>query len=248
MIWLEGKVGTPSRVTEYTDKAAALKTAINARLWNADTGLYQHTDTRPSVFPLDANMNAIRLGVAPADTVAGILTYFKNGWQAHGSQISQPSPSMADPGGHTIEPLNNTWEMMARLHSDGTLLARIAEQFEGDYSLEFNLAAPLIARRDPATGQPAMKGLRGTRLDIFGYSAERRLERTLIADYERLVDEIIAGLDQDRHGVAVELASLPEQIRGYGHIKTAHLATAREREAALLAAFRATPAQRSAAE
>jgi indolepyruvate ferredoxin oxidoreductase len=154
---------------------------------------------------------------------------------------------------------------VARLHSDGTLLARIAEQFEGDYSLEFNLAAPLIARRDPATGQPtkrrfgpwmltlfrglaAMKGLRGTRLDIFGYSAERRLERTLIADYERLIDEIIAGLDRDRHGLAVELATLPEQIRGYGHIKTAHLAKAREREAALLAAFRATPAQRSAAE
>ena len=154
---------------------------------------------------------------------------------------------------------------VARLHRDGTLLARIAEQFEGDYSLEFNLAAPLIARRDPATGQPAkrrfgpwmltlfrllagMKGLRGRRLDIFGYSAERRLERTLIADYERLVEEIIAGLDQDRHRLAVELASLPEQIRGYGHIKTAHLATAKAREAELLAAFRARLPQRSAAE
>ena len=57
------------------------------------------------------------------------------------------------------------------------------------------------------------------------------LERTLIADYELLVEEIIAGLDQDRHGLAVELASLPEQIRGYGHIKAAHLATAKAREA-----------------
>jgi hypothetical protein len=117
MIWLEGKVGTPEKVSDYTTRAAALKDAINARLWNATAGLYQHTDTRPSVFPLDANMNAIRLGVAPADQVPAILTYFKNAWQAHGSEISQPSPSMADPGGHTIEPLNNTWEVMARFSS-----------------------------------------------------------------------------------------------------------------------------------
>jgi hypothetical protein len=120
MIWLEGKVGSAAKVTEYTNKAAALKSAINSRLWNATAGLYQHTNTRPNVFPLDANMNAIRLGVAPADKVPGILQYFKNAWQAHGSLISQPAPSMADPGGHTIEPLNNTWEMMARLHSDDT--------------------------------------------------------------------------------------------------------------------------------
>jgi hypothetical protein len=72
------------------------------------------------VFPLDANMNAIRLGVAPANRVAGILSFFKNAWQAHGSQISQPSPSMADPGGHTIEPLNNTWEVMARFANGDT--------------------------------------------------------------------------------------------------------------------------------
>jgi hypothetical protein len=62
-------------------------------------------------------MNAIRLGVAPADKVAGILSYFKARWQAHGSQITQPAPSMADPSGHTIEPLNNTWEVMARFGS-----------------------------------------------------------------------------------------------------------------------------------
>ena len=120
MIWLESKVGTQARVTEYTNKANALRNAINSRLWNASAGLYQHTNTRPSVFPLDANMNAIRLGVAPAANVQGILTYFRNRWQAHGSQISQPSPSMADPYGHTIEPLNNTWELMARMQAEDT--------------------------------------------------------------------------------------------------------------------------------
>jgi hypothetical protein len=117
MIWLEAKVGTPDKVTEYTTRAAALKDAINTRLWNATAGLYQHTDSRANVYPLDANMNAIRLGVAPADKVSSILAYFKNAWQAHGSEISQPSPSMADPTGHTIEPLNNTWELMARFQS-----------------------------------------------------------------------------------------------------------------------------------
>ncbi len=65
-------------------------------------------------------MNAIRLGVAPAARVQGILSYFKARWQAHGSQISQPAPSMADPCGHTIEPLNNTWEVMARFGSGDT--------------------------------------------------------------------------------------------------------------------------------
>jgi len=118
MIWVEGKVGTAARVTEYTNKATALRNAINSRLWNSGAGLYVHTNTRTNVFPLDANMNAVRLGVAPAANVPGILTYFRNRWQAHGSQISQPSPSMTDPYGHTIEPLNNTWEVMARMQSD----------------------------------------------------------------------------------------------------------------------------------
>jgi hypothetical protein len=120
MIWLEGKVGTPARVTEYSAKATALRNAINARLWNASAGRYMHTATRPNVFPLDANVNAIRLGVAPADQVHAILTYFKDRWQPHGSQISQPAPSMADPSGHTIEPLNNTWELMARFAGGDT--------------------------------------------------------------------------------------------------------------------------------
>ncbi|MCZ7422102.1 hypothetical protein O7605_21650 [Verrucosispora sp. WMMA2121] len=120
MIWMESRVGTAARVTEYTNKATALRNAINARLWNASAGLYKHTYDRPNVFPLDANMNAIRLGVAPPERVQGILTYFRSRWQTHGSQISQPAPSMADPYGHTIEPLNNTWEVMARFDSGDT--------------------------------------------------------------------------------------------------------------------------------
>jgi hypothetical protein len=120
MIWVEGKVGTAARVTEYTNKANALKNAINSRLFSTSAGLYVHTNTRTNVFPLDANMNAIRLGVALPERVPGILSYFRSRWQAHGSQITQPSPSMSDPYGHTIEPLNNTWEVMARMNADDT--------------------------------------------------------------------------------------------------------------------------------
>jgi hypothetical protein len=118
MIWLESHVGTPEMVDQYTADAAGLKDAINTHLFNEGAGLYQHTDSRPDVFPLDANMNAVKTGVAPPDKVQYILDYFKAAWVEHGSEISQPPPSMTDPYGHTIEPLNNTWEMLARLRSN----------------------------------------------------------------------------------------------------------------------------------
>ncbi|MFO1056043.1 MAG: indolepyruvate ferredoxin oxidoreductase family protein [Dongiaceae bacterium] len=154
---------------------------------------------------------------------------------------------------------------VARLQSDPAFLRQIAEQFEGDYKLEFNLAPPMLARPDPATGRPAkrtfgpwmlpvfrllagMKRLRGTPFDVFGYGAERRLERQLIAEYEQRVEELLAGLDAERHAAAVALAALPEQIRGYGPVKEAHLAKVRTREAELLEAFRHPPARRDAAE
>jgi indolepyruvate ferredoxin oxidoreductase len=154
---------------------------------------------------------------------------------------------------------------VARLYTDGTFLKAIEAHFEGDYRLEFNLAPPLIAARDVETGHlkkrtfgPWMlrifrllawlRRLRGTRLDPFGYSAERKLERQLIADYERVIEELIAGLDHDNHGLAAEIAAIPEQIRGFGHVKQAHLEPAKQREAALLATFRTPSPQRDAAE
>jgi hypothetical protein len=118
MIWLENRVGSQSNVTLYTNRANALANAINSRLWSSSANLYVRSNNDTSRYPLDANMNAIRLGVAPANQVAGILSYFRNRWTAHGSEITQPSPSMTDPYGHTIEPLNNTWEMMARMEAD----------------------------------------------------------------------------------------------------------------------------------
>jgi indolepyruvate ferredoxin oxidoreductase len=93
-----------------------------------------------------------------------------------------------------------------------------------------------------------LKGLRGTPFDIFGYSEERRVERSLIGDYEALVAELIAGLTPANHAIAIALAKLPERIRGYGHIKEANLKTAKAEEARLLAQFRAPPQSAIAAE
>ena len=92
------------------------------------------------------------------------------------------------------------------------------------------------------------KRLRGTALDPFGYGAERRTERRLIAEYEAVVEEALARLGPANHEIAVELARLPEQIRGFGHVKERHLEDAKRREGALLAALRAPPARLSAAE
>ena len=118
----------------------------------------------------------------------------------------------------------------------------------------FHLAPPMVAERDAVSGHlkkrtfgpwmrtafkvlAKMKRLRGTRWDIFGRTDERKMERQLIADYERLVEDLIAKLSADRHAVAVDLASLPERIRGYGHIKEKSVAEAKTREAELMARF-----------
>src|SRR5262249_16896134 len=125
---------------------------------------------------------------------------------------------------------------------------------------EFHLAPPLLAPKDKRTGAPKklsfglwmmpvfrllakLKFLRGTAFDPFGYTAERRTERTLIADYEAMLVEIFGRLDADNHAVAVGLASIPEKIRGFGHIKARHLAAAKAEEAALLERFRSGPPQ-----
>ncbi|HOV58579.1 MAG TPA: indolepyruvate ferredoxin oxidoreductase family protein, partial [Rhodanobacteraceae bacterium] len=152
---------------------------------------------------------------------------------------------------------------VARLYTSGEFERRVKEQFDGDYRLHFHLAPPLLARKD-AEGRlkkaeygawvfgafkllAKLRGLRGTALDVFGYTAERRMERQLIADYRASVDELLATLDHDNHALAVEIASVPEHIRGYGHVKHAHLETARAKWDELLALWRRPAAARQAA-
>ncbi|MEW6384842.1 MAG: DUF6537 domain-containing protein, partial [Pseudomonadota bacterium] len=143
---------------------------------------------------------------------------------------------------------------VARLYTSGDFQRRLQQQFEGDYQLRFHLAPPLFARKDEqgrllkkeygpwmfkAFGLLAkLKFLRGGRFDVFGRTEERRMERKLISDYEATVQVLLDGLDDDRLALAVEIASIPEHIRGFGHVKEAHFEQAKAREAALLAQWR----------
>ena len=145
---------------------------------------------------------------------------------------------------------------VARLYTETGFLQRVADQFEGKYALRFHLAPPLLADRDPATGHlkkrvygpwmlgafrllAGLRSLRGTRFDVFGYSAERRAERRLIVEYEAVLAEIERALSPQNHAAAVELAALPLEIRGFGHIKEAARRQAKVKEADLLARLRA---------
>ncbi|MCI4440760.1 indolepyruvate ferredoxin oxidoreductase family protein [Tibeticola sp.] len=148
---------------------------------------------------------------------------------------------------------------VARLYSDGSLERALEAQFEGSYTLTYHFAPPLLARA--RGGQPPRKWrfgpwvrpllrllaqgrrLRGTPLDPFGHTAERRMERRLLADYEARVDELLAALEgadarsPKRVDLAVQIAALPLSLRGYGHVKAAQVAQARLREAELLHRF-----------
>jgi indolepyruvate ferredoxin oxidoreductase len=146
---------------------------------------------------------------------------------------------------------------VARLYTDTSFIERVKSQFDGDdLRFEFHLAPPFLAKPDPHTGEPKkrsygprmlkafavlakFKFLRGTPLDPFGYSEDRRTERKLIADYQALLKTIMAELTVYNHQTAVALASIPEKIRGYGPVKQRHLAAAKAEEASLREQFRA---------
>ncbi|MGL5362100.1 MAG: indolepyruvate ferredoxin oxidoreductase family protein [Bosea sp. (in: a-proteobacteria)] len=156
---------------------------------------------------------------------------------------------------------------VARLYTDGSFAKQLASTFEptgadgAPIRLEFNLAPPLMGRKN-ADGTPRktafgpwmmtgfrllarLRSLRGTKLDVFGYTHERQMERKLITDYEATLREILASLSAQNHALAVGLAAIPEKIRGYGHVKERHFTAAKAEEAALLAQFRAGPAAKT---
>ena len=154
---------------------------------------------------------------------------------------------------------------VARLFSDGTFIKKIKQQFEGDYKIEFNLAPPLISKKDPITGQlkkrtfgpwmmnafrllAKLKVLRGTAFDIFGKTEERKMERKLIEQYFGLVDMILSNLNNENQQTAIELLTLPEQIRGYGHVKEKAVEMVKSKERQLLERFNNPELSRTAAE
>jgi indolepyruvate ferredoxin oxidoreductase len=152
---------------------------------------------------------------------------------------------------------------VARLYTDGTFDAEIGKRFKGG-KLTFHLAPPILAKTDPVTGVPRkmrfgpwmkraftvlawFKFLRGTAFDPFGRTHERRRERALVGEYRAVIEDLLAALTPKNIGLGAEIASIPEQIRGYGHVKERHLKAAKERESELLEAYRTGKARVPAA-
>jgi indolepyruvate ferredoxin oxidoreductase len=153
---------------------------------------------------------------------------------------------------------------VARLYTSGEFRDKLAAQFEGDYKLVFHLAPPLLGKRDKLTGElkksqygawmfPAfrvlakLRFLRGGLFDIFGHSEERRTERARVGEYETTLRDLLARLDRDKHALCVQIATIPEEIRGFGHVRQRHLKAAKAKEAELIAALRAPAGGRAAA-
>jgi indolepyruvate ferredoxin oxidoreductase len=141
---------------------------------------------------------------------------------------------------------------VARLYTDGKFEKQLRDQFEGDFKFNFNLAPPLLGGAVDALGRPKkrafgawmmpvfrtlakMRRLRGTPFDVFGYSADRKLERDLIAGYERDVATVLGLLSPLTLDTAVEILSLPDRIRGYGPVKEKAVQDAKARYAQLAA-------------
>ncbi|MGH8808272.1 MAG: indolepyruvate ferredoxin oxidoreductase family protein, partial [Noviherbaspirillum sp.] len=139
---------------------------------------------------------------------------------------------------------------VARLYTDGQFMEKLKQQFEGDFTLKFNLAPPLLAKKD-ANGHlqkaqygswvwhgfrllAKLKKLRGTRFDPFSYTVERKTERQMIVDYRNTVLALLDTLSADKLALAVEIAALPEKVRGFGHVKEKAIAQFRTEEEALL--------------
>jgi indolepyruvate ferredoxin oxidoreductase len=154
---------------------------------------------------------------------------------------------------HKLMAYKDEYEV-ARLYADPAFVEKLKGSFEGDWKIKFHLAPPAFSKKDAKGhlvkkqyGQwvlPAMrvlaklKFLRGTALDVFGKTEERRMERALIVEYEGLVKELIAGLTLPKLALAIELASLPDSMRGYGHVKDNNVQAAKTKWNALLVRWR----------
>jgi indolepyruvate ferredoxin oxidoreductase len=159
-------------------------------------------------------------------------------------RVRQADPRCDEPGSITMTVARNLYKLMAykdeyevaRLYSDGEFQRKLQNQFEGDYEVRFNLAPPLFSKREAGTGHlvkqefgswmmkafqllARFRFLRGTTLDVFGYTQERKQERADIEHYRLLVDKLLPDLTEENYTAAQELVALPEKLRGFGHIK-----------------------------
>ncbi|MGE0830429.1 MAG: indolepyruvate ferredoxin oxidoreductase family protein, partial [Hyphomonadaceae bacterium] len=145
---------------------------------------------------------------------------------------------------------------VARLYANGEWARALNDTFAGDFKVTFLLAPPLLAPRDPISGRPRklpfgrwmmwgfqalarLKGLRGGCWDVFGYSAERRMERRLRDEFIEKARRLAEGLTPANHALSIQIASIPDRIRGFGPVKAAAIAAAEAEEAALWRAYEA---------
>jgi indolepyruvate ferredoxin oxidoreductase len=143
---------------------------------------------------------------------------------------------------------------VARLQTMPEFTKALADQFSGNLKLSFHLAPPLLARKDPVTGEPrkielggwilvplkalaSLRRLRGTPFDIFGYTTERRMERRLVTDYIEAIQSILPSLSLSNYELAIQIANVPHVIRGYGHVKLRSVLKAEIAQRELLAQF-----------
>jgi indolepyruvate ferredoxin oxidoreductase len=261
--------------------AVAVDANLRAFLWGRRAA-HDLAATRKAASPTLGGPQARRLSTDLEETIerrASELVRYQNAAYAerYRALIQRVRKAEADrtPGrsGLTAAVARSLFKLMAykdeyevaRLYSDPSFTAAIKANFEGDYRLNFHLAPPLLAERDPETGHlkkqsfgpwmlqafgllAQLRFLRGSWADPFGYTAERRAERRLVREFERTIEEVVQGLSLDNHAIAVELALVPERIRGFGHVKEANLVLADKHSAELRAAFRTPQSHRTAAE
>ena len=143
---------------------------------------------------------------------------------------------------------------VARLHTNTAFLQKIGDMFEGDYTVNYHLAPPIISKANEKgelqkqkfgplmlTGFKLLKHfkvLRGTPLDIFGNTEEREMERALIGEYVASIDEVLAKLNADNHALALEIANLPDAVKGFGHVKARNVVAVRSKWDGLMEKWR----------
>jgi len=213
---------------------------------------------RPTALPLDDLVD---------DRVKRLSEYqnaaYASAYRTLVEKVRQADPHSEQPDSITPAVARNLFKLMAykdeyevaRLYSDTDFKRQLQSQFEGDYELRFNLAPPLFSKRDAATGHlikqefgpwvmkafavlARFRFLRGTVLDLFGYTAERKQERADIDEYRAMLEELLPKLTRDNYASALELAKLTERLRGFGHVKDRNRELLALRKAQLLGKFR----------
>lgn len=183
-------------------------------------------------------------------------------YQAFVNAVREADDNATEAGSLTLEVAKQLFKLMAykdeyevaRLYTNGTFERQVKEQFEGDVELRFNLAPPLFSKRDPQSGHllkqefgpwmmhafrllAKLRPLRGTALDMFGYTAERRQERADIDEYRQMVQSLLSRLTTENYATALELAALPAKLRGFGHVKDSNREKLLRSKAALMQQF-----------